>query len=126
MIRHYFHFDEGISVGFADFLDYLFNNILDQDFDYLVPKFRAEHDMIVDIVDTVVCSSIHIPIISNVQLFANILIASRKAAPFILPHKGVGFQGQRSIKKRVCVDQRQLHLKRGISSVGTSSTSIGG
>jgi hypothetical protein len=53
--------------------------------------------MIVDIVDTVVCSSIHAPIIPNVQLFVNMLIASRKAAPFILPHKGVGFQGQRSI-----------------------------
>jgi hypothetical protein len=66
--------------------------------DYLVPKLRTEHDMIVDIVDAVVCSSMHAPIIPYVQLFVNIIIASRKAAPFILPHEGRGFQGRGSIK----------------------------
>jgi hypothetical protein len=64
-----------------------------------VPKLRTEHDMVVDIVDAVVCPSIHVSIIPYVQLFVNILIAFRKVAPFIPPHKGVGFQEQRSIKR---------------------------
>jgi hypothetical protein len=53
--------------------------------------------MIVDIVDAVVCSSIHDPIISYVQVFEK---PDRPAgdAPFILQDKPAGFQGKRSIK----------------------------
>jgi hypothetical protein len=49
--------------------------------------------MIVDIVDAVVCSSIHDPIISYVQVFEK---PDRPAgdAPFILQDKPAGFQGQ--------------------------------
>jgi hypothetical protein len=77
--------------------------------------------MIVDIVDTVVCSSIHAPIIPNVQLFVNMLIASRKAAPFILPHKGVGFQGQRSIKqiKTYTGERKALYTDFALAKLAT-------
>jgi hypothetical protein len=65
--------------------------------------------MVVDIVDAVAYSSMHAPIIPNVQLFVNILIASRKAAPFILPHKGVGFQGQGSINQKCHVHRAGIY-----------------
>jgi hypothetical protein len=66
-----------------------------------VTILRTEHDVIVDIVDAVVCSSIHDPIILYVHVFEKTNRLSDDA-PFILQDKPVGFQGQRSIKLMFC------------------------
>jgi len=59
MIGHHFHLDEAISIGIADFLNGLFHSIFYLIPYYLVAVFWTEHNMVVDIVDTVVCFSIH-------------------------------------------------------------------
>ncbi len=98
MIGHYFHLNETISVGIADLLNYLLESVLYLIFYHLVAILWTEHDMVVDIIHTVVRSSIHDQIILYVLVFEK---TDRPAgdAPFIPPHKGVGFQGRGSIKR---------------------------
>ena len=99
VIRHGFHLDEGVAIGSADFLDCLLNSILNLTFDYFVTILRAKNDMVVDIVDAVVCFSFHTTIIALERVFVNALVAlNRATAPFIPRDKPVGFQGHNSIK----------------------------
>jgi hypothetical protein len=69
MVGHHFHLDEVISVGIADLLNGLFDNILYLIFCHFVAILRTENYMIVDVVDTVVCSSMHDSIITYVLVF---------------------------------------------------------
>jgi hypothetical protein len=52
-----------------------------------VPKLRAKHDLIVDVIAAVVCSYVHATIIALEQLFVYIPVALSGDAPFIPPHK---------------------------------------
>ncbi|WP_084062055.1 HAMP domain-containing protein [Desulfofundulus thermosubterraneus] len=94
VIRHGFHLDECVSVSVADFLDCRFYDVFYLAGNYLVPVFWAKHDMVIDVVDTVVRFSIHTMIIVLERVFVNTLVALTGDAPLDPPHKGVGFQGR--------------------------------
>lgn len=98
MIRHGFQLDEIIAISIAYFQNGAFNHGFNLTLDYLAAVFWAKHDVVIDIVDAMVCFTIHDLIILLEHMFGNMFVALTGDAPFILPHKGVGFQGRVSIK----------------------------
>ena len=103
MIQHGFHLDEGVAIGSADFLDCLLNGIFNLIFDYLMTILRAKNDVIVDIVDAVVCFSFHTTIIALERVFVNALVALIGRLPLsshgasLWVFRGIGLSLQREL-----------------------------
>ncbi len=91
VVRHSFQLDEGIAVSIAYFQNCVFNHSFNLALDYLMAILWAKHDVVIDIVDAMVCFPFHGLIISLEQMFGYVFIALTGDASFILRHKAVGF-----------------------------------